>query len=192
MKFELLQPFGSYKPGDTFDPYGGLVCGISNADGDNIRFDDKAYFKVYKTPDAHILGLAFSIIGDLYQTQLDKGGEPMIMHFIRVMMNPHCSTDTRKVLALLHDCAEDGLITLDQLHTRGIPINIITKLNILWHKKYQTYEEYIALVASDPDCKAVKMADLEDNSQLWRLKGLRQKDFARMEKYHKAYTYLKN
>jgi len=36
----------------------------------------------------------------------------------------------------------------------------------------------------------VKQADLEHNTQISRLKGLTKSDFARIEKYHKAYTYL--
>ena len=38
--------------------------------------------------------------------------------------------------------------------------------------------------------KAVKLRDLEHNSKITRLKGLRKKDFDRLEKYHRAYTYL--
>ena len=38
--------------------------------------------------------------------------------------------------------------------------------------------------------KAIKLTDLEHNSKITRLKGLRKKDFDRLEKYHRAYTYL--
>ena len=45
-------------------------------------------------------------------------------------------------------------------------------------------------IATDPIAKAVKLCDLEHNTKLTRLKGLRKKDFDRLEKYHRAYTYL--
>jgi hypothetical protein len=38
----------------------------------------------------------------------------------------------------------------------------------------------------------IKKKDLEDNCNLTRIKGLRKKDFDRVEKYHRAYIYLSN
>jgi hypothetical protein len=42
----------------------------------------------------------------------------------------------------------------------------------------------------NPDARRVKREDIKDNSDVTRLKGLRQKDFERLEKYARAYTYL--
>ena len=42
----------------------------------------------------------------------------------------------------------------------------------------------------NPDAKRVKREDLRDNSDITRLKGLRKKDFDRLEKYSKAFIYL--
>jgi hypothetical protein len=56
----------------------------------------------------------------------------------------------------------------------------------------ESYDDFIKRCALNPDAKQIKMEDIKDNSDVTRLKGLRQKDFERLEKYCKAYDYLKN
>ena len=56
----------------------------------------------------------------------------------------------------------------------------------------ETYEQYIERIASFKISIVVKMADLRHNSDITRLKGLTKKDFKCLEKYAKAYDYLKN
>ena len=53
-----------------------------------------------------------------------------------------------------------------------------------------SYDDYIKKIATDKDAVKVKLADLKDNSDITRLKGLTKKDFDRMEKYHRSYIYL--
>ena len=45
-------------------------------------------------------------------------------------------------------------------------------------------------ISTDKLATKVKLADLKDNSDITRLKGLSKKDFDRMEKYHRSYIYL--
>lgn len=49
---------------------------------------------------------------------------------------------------------------------------------------------YIKALSVHPIAKEIKKRDLEHNSKITRLKGLRKKDFDRLEKYLIAYTYL--
>ncbi len=44
------------------------------------------------------------------------------------------------------------------------------------------------MISHNELARAVKLKDLEHNSRITRIKGLRKKDFDRLEKYHKAYT----
>ena len=61
-------------------------------------------------------------------------------------------------------------------------------LSLLSHTdKKQSYDDYIKSIARNPIAKAVKLRDLEHNSRITRIKGLRKKDFDRLEKYHRAY-----
>lgn len=50
--------------------------------------------------------------------------------------------------------------------------------------------DYIKALVVNAVTAKVKKRDLEHNSNITRLKGLRKKDFDRIEKYHTAYVYL--
>lgn len=52
--------------------------------------------------------------------------------------------------------------------------------------------DYIKALSVHPIAKVIKMADLEHNTKISRLKGLRKKDFDRLEKYSITYQYLKD
>ena len=54
----------------------------------------------------------------------------------------------------------------------------------------QSYFEYKETVFSNYDSMRVKMADLTHNSDIRRLKGITEKDRARMAKYHEFYMEL--
>lgn len=46
-EFRLIQDFGSYKKGQVFNCFGGLVHGIECEDtNQTMRFDDKEYFEI--------------------------------------------------------------------------------------------------------------------------------------------------
>ena len=137
-----------------------------------------------------LLALALYLVAEAYKDEYDKGGNPMMLHFIYVMNN--CGDDLEtKIIAVLHDAAEDGKITLNYLREMNFPESICTALDILWHKEDEDYlNVYIKRIALHTKCKAVKKADLKHNSDITRLKGVRQKDFERLEKYSKAYLYL--
>lgn len=63
-------------------------------------------------------------------------------------------------------------------------------MDVLTHRKGVPYDDYIKMVAFNLDAVKVKLADLKDNSDITRLKGLSKKDFDRMEKYHRSFIYL--
>ena len=99
------------------------------------------------------------------------------------------------IVAVLHDVLKDFETTYeetyDMLVEQGFNQNIMYALALLTHdNSQQTYDDYIKGISTNPIAKAVKLRDLEHNSKITRLKGLRKKDFDRLEKYHRAYTYL--
>ena len=63
-------------------------------------------------------------------------------------------------------------------------------LAILTHYDDETYDEYIKRITVNKHAILIKMADLRHNSNINRMKGLREKDFQRLEKYHRAYKTL--
>ena len=133
--------------------------------------------------------LAISIVAKAFKDKLDKGGQPYVLHCLRVAEKQ--TTLKRKIIGVLHDLVEDTDWDFEDLERKGFGLQIIIPLKLLTHDNVaQTYEEYIEALSNNEDARAVKMADLEDNSQITRLKGLTKADFARVEKYHKAYIYL--
>ena len=56
----------------------------------------------------------------------------------------------------------------------------------------EDYSQFIVRCGNNKDARVVKKEDLRDNSDITRLKGVRQKDLDRMVKYQKAYVYLEN
>lgn len=137
-----------------------------------------------------LLAKAISIAAKAFENKLDKSGEPYILHCLRVMDKQ--TTVTRKIIAVLHDLVEDiPDWDFDRLRGLGFGDSIIFPLTLLTHDPtVMTYDEYIEKVATNDDARAIKMADLEDNSQITRLKGLTKNDIARTQKYHRAYIYL--
>ena len=137
----------------------------------------------------HLLAKAISIAAHAFEDKFDKSGEPYILHCLYVMKKQ--TTDTRRIIAILHDVPEDTHIDFDHLAEMGFGSSILVPLRLLTHDPAnQSYDNYIKALSYNDDARAVKLADLEHNTQITRLKGLTKKDFDRMEKYHKAYVYL--
>lgn len=136
------------------------------------------------------LAKAISIAAQGFENKTDKGGEPYILHCLRVMNDLHTRDEELQCIAVLHDVVEDKVCTLKDLYNYGFSERVMNGLIRLTHIATDSYEDYIKNIATNNDARLVKLADLRDNSKITRLKGLTKKDFDRMEKYHKAYTYL--
>src|ERR1700744_1364229 len=137
----------------------------------------------------NMLALAIKIAATEFLHIVDKGGNPYIMHCIRVMNNVDQDDEELMQIAVLHDVIEDTNCTIQHLRIVGFSERVLIALSLLTHNPDEDYDSYIKRIALNKDATAVKLADLKDNSDITRLKGLRKKDFDRMEKYHRAYTY---
>lgn len=100
-------------------------------------------------------------------------------------------TEEEKILAVLHDCIEDEVCTIEELRQSGFSESILDDLKLLTHDHKDDYlSVYIKNIATSVRATNVKKADLEDNSNITRMKDVTKKDFDRLEKYHLAYRYL--
>lgn len=81
-------------------------------------------------------------------------------------------------------------IAADDLRFIGFKNRVVSALELLTHVENLSYDDYIKAISFNEDARLVKLADLKDNSDITRLKGLRKKDLERMEKYHRSYIYL--
>ena len=123
--------------------------------------------------------------------QFDKGGNPYILHPLKVMHYTKSQDEEIQCIALGHDVIEDTSVTYKDLRDAGISERVISALKALTKVPGQTYEEYKEGVFANRDAMLVKMADLRHNTDIRRLKGVTEKDIARMAKYHMFYTEIK-
>lgn len=121
-----------------------------------------------------------------HQGQKDKGNKPYILHPIRVALNVKGKDE--KIVALLHDVIEDTSYTIDDLDFLSEEQR--KALLLLTHDDNVPYMEYIVELKKNKIASKVKLADLEQNMNLKRLKTISNKDLKRLEKYKKAKEIL--
>lgn len=139
----------------------------------------------------NMLALAISIASQAFEAKIDKLGKPYILHCLRVMMNVDEMDPELQQMAVLHDVVEDcPQWTINDLRKLGFSERVLKGVELLTHKYGDSYDLYIRQISHSVDATRVKLADLRDNSDITRLKGLTKVDFDRLEKYHRAYTYL--
>lgn len=125
-----------------------------------------------------------------FYNQFDKGGNPYILHCIRVMQSLNSQDEELQCIALGHDLIEDTEVSAVYLLDYGFSERVVKGIVALTKIEGEDYEIYKSRVKSNPDAIRVKIADLKDNSDITRLKGVSEKDFERMKKYHQFYVEL--
>ena len=121
--------------------------------------------------------------------QKDKAGRDYVMHPIRVA--ERCKDPRAKIVALLHDTIEDTPVTAEYLRGEGFPEEIILGvLSVTKHDEEEEYDDFVARAAENAIGREVKIADLEDNMDIRRLKEINDKDVERLRKYLRAWQYL--
>lgn len=132
---------------------------------------------------------AMKIAYNAHHGQVDKGGMPYIFHpyHLAEQMPDEYTT----CVALLHDVVEDTAVTLEDL-AAIFPQEIIDAVRTMTHGKDEPYLDYVRRVKENPIAKAVKLADLEHNSDESRMQGADEEKLAYFrEKYRKAFEILK-
>lgn len=137
----------------------------------------------------NMLAQAIMIATQAFVDKLDKSGKPYILHCLRVMNNVE-DDEELKIIAVLHDLIEDTDMTINDLRNLNYSNRVLQALELLTHEAYVDYDVYIKLISNNKDATKVKLADLKDNLDPTRLKGLTKKDHERIEKYHRSFVYL--
>lgn len=138
-----------------------------------------------------MLGKMLMIATNAHHGQFDKGGNPYILHPLKVMHYLKTEDEELMCMALGHDVIEDTNVTYKDLREAGISDRVIEGIRALTKQPGQTYEEYKEGVFANVDAMRVKMADLRHNTDIRRLKGVSEKDIARMAKYHQFFLEIK-
>lgn len=132
---------------------------------------------------------AIEIALNAHKGQVDKNGQPYILHVMRVGLRGR--TENEKIVGILHDVVEDSDWTFEKLAQEGFSNTILSALECLTKKSEdEPYEEFIERVKKNPLAISVKLNDLEDNMDIRRMEIVQEKDMKRLNKYLKAYKEL--
>ena len=124
---------------------------------------------------------AIEIASKAHAGQLDKGGEPYILHPLRVMLR--MKTNLERMVAVLHDVVEDSDITIDKLAEEGFPAQVLEAVAALTKLPGESRLQAAERAAHSPIARAVKLADNAENMDLTRIPNPTEKDIARLREY---------
>lgn len=146
-----------------------------------------------------MLALAIQIAATAHVNQLDQGKNDYILHPLRVMGNLVLNDPELQQIAILHDVVEDcPEWTIQRLRELGFSERVLAALTLMTKTEEDSkageegYFNYIRRMFSNLDAMLVKIADLTDNNQLSRMKGLSDSDILRTMKYMKSFAMLRD
>ncbi|MDR3566778.1 MAG: hypothetical protein P4L43_01995 [Syntrophobacteraceae bacterium] len=134
---------------------------------------------------------AIEIAISAHKGQVDKAGQPYVLHPLRVMRQ--MDADVEQIVAVLHDVVEDAPKdwTFKRLEDAGFGGDILAALRLLTKSDpHELYMDYIKRIRENSIARKVKLADLQDNMDLRRLSKVTDRDLARVRKYARAYNLL--
>ncbi|RME72938.1 MAG: HD domain-containing protein [Chloroflexi bacterium] len=132
---------------------------------------------------------AIALAVQAHRGQVDRAGQPYILHPLRVMLR--LQGEIAQIVGVLHDVVEDSDLTLDDLRQMGYPEVVIRALDAVTRRDGESYEAFVERSAAHPLGRQVKLADLEDNMDIRRFSGdLGEKDLARLNRYRRAWMRI--
>ncbi len=131
---------------------------------------------------------AIALAAAAHRRQTDKAGEPYILHPLRVMFK--LKGKQAMMAGVLHDVVEDTDVTLDEMRRRGCPKAVVEAVDLLTRRDGESYGAFIERLSRNPLAVQVKLADLEDNMDLRRLREFDARDAERMRKYLSTWQQL--
>lgn len=137
-----------------------------------------------------MLGRMLVLVTNAHADQYDRGGQPYILHPLKVMHYLKSNDEELQCIALGHDVIEDTDVTYKDLRDNGISERVIAGIKALTKVPGETLDEYKVRVFANRDAMLVKKSDLRHNTDIRRLKGVTEKDIARMARYHQFYVEI--
>ena len=107
------------------------------------------------------LNRAIVLAASAHSGQFDKAGMPYILHPLRVMLA--MDTTPERIVAVLHDVAEDNADGWQDIHDAGFDQEIVSAIDSVTRRQGEDYFAYVERAGSNPIGRKVKVADLRDN-----------------------------
>jgi (p)ppGpp synthase/HD superfamily hydrolase len=143
---------------------------------------------LYKTGE--LLNKMLIFVVNKHAGQFDKGGRPYVLHCLAVMHKLRTDDEELQCIAIGHDVIEDTDATYQDLRDIGMTERVIDGIRCMTKVPGETYDEYKVKVKSNVDSRKAKKKDLGHNSDIRRLKGVTDKDIARLARYFQFYMEL--
>lgn len=131
---------------------------------------------------------AISLAAQAHAGQVDKAGQPYILHPLRVMLR--VSTEEERIAAILHDVVEDTSITLEQLAEEGFSPTVVAAVEALTKRPGESRMEAAARATENRVARTVKLADNAENMDISRIAHPTEKDFSRIQEYERVRALL--
>jgi (p)ppGpp synthase/HD superfamily hydrolase len=131
---------------------------------------------------------AIEIAARAHAGQVDKAGQPYILHPLRLMLA--VTTPHERMAAVLHDVVEDTPITLDDLKSEGFPLEVLEAVSALTKTKGESRLAAAKRAANHPIARVVKLADVTDNLDIRRIPLPTEQDHARLNEYEQVKALL--
>ena len=147
---------------------------------------------------------AIKIAVEAHTGQVDKGGNPYILHPLRVMLS--LNSEEERIVGVLHDVVEDceGW-TWERLREQGCSDEIIEALKSVSktpeeekqfkkmddpNEKLVHYLEFVKRAKFNKIGRNVKAADIKDNLDISRIDDITERDIDRLNRYKAALKML--
>ena len=147
---------------------------------------------------------AIKIAVEAHTGQIDKGGNPYILHPLRVMLS--LNSEEERIVGVLHDVVEDceGW-SWERLKEQGCSDKIIEALKSVSKtleeekqfkemddpdEKMEHYLQFIQRAKTNKIGRNVKAADIRDNLDISRIDDITERDINRLNRYKKALSIL--
>jgi len=146
---------------------------------------------------------AIKIAVEAHTGQVDKGGNPYILHPLRVMLS--LNTEEQRIVSVLHDVVEDCAgWSWERLEAEGFSEEIIQALksvsktpeeeakyrSLPEDQKLDHYLQFIERAKANKIGRQVKAADIKDNLDISRIDEITQRDIHRLNRYKAALKLL--
>ena len=142
---------------------------------------------------------AIKIAVEAHTGQVDKEGNPYILHPLRVMLS--LDREEERIVGVLHDVVEDCAgWSWERLEAEGFSKEIIQALksvsktpeeeaeyrSLPEDQKLDHYLQFIERAKANKIGRQVKAADIKDNLDISRIDDITQKDIHRLNRYKAA------
>jgi guanosine-3',5'-bis(diphosphate) 3'-pyrophosphohydrolase len=124
---------------------------------------------------------AIEIAAKAHAGQLDKAGEPYILHPIRVMLAVRSPYE--RLAAILHDVVEDTGISFEDLADENFPPEVIEAVRALTKEPGESRIDAARRAVRNPIARVVKLADVADNMNMARIPEPTERDMERLREY---------